>query len=65
MGRIKTKPIKRLTREFYKLHSEKLNEDYVHNKKVLSDFSEIKSKKIRNSIAGYATRLVKAQKQER
>ena len=59
MGRIKTKQIKRVTRDFMKMHGDKLGKDFVENKVVVDRFSVIRSKKLRNTIAGYATRLSK------
>ncbi len=63
MGRIKTKLVKRVTKELIKNYGDKLTEDFEKNKKIISDFAEIRSKKIRNTIAGYVTKNIKAQKQ--
>ncbi len=60
MGRIKTKQVKRLTKELMK-QSDDFTTDFEENKKVISEISSTNSKKIRNVIAGYATRLVKEQ----
>jgi len=59
MGRIKTKLIKRLTLEFFERHKDKLTEDFKANKKIVEEFMAGTSKKMRNVIAGYATRLKK------
>ena len=59
MGRIKTKMVKRISKELMELHSEDFKDDFSENKKILEKFAEIKSKKLRNVIAGYLTRLVK------
>ena len=40
-------------------HFSKLGEDFHLNKKVLSEFGEIPSKRLRNKIAGFATHLMK------
>ena len=58
MGRIKTMKIKRITNELMKKHSEVFTEDFVKNKEILEKFISYHSKKIRNIIAGYLTRLV-------
>jgi len=63
LGRIKTKLIKRITLKLYKQHREEFKPEFEENKKMVSNFADIPSKKIRNVIAGYITRLVK-QKQE-
>ena len=63
MGRIKTKLIKRVTLSLFKDHKEEFKQDFDENKEIVTKFAEIPSKKIRNIIAGYVTRLVR-QKQE-
>ncbi|MBU0535408.1 MAG: 30S ribosomal protein S17e [Nanoarchaeota archaeon] len=57
MGRIKTKLVKRKTRELINAHSEKFSGDYDQNKQVAEKYMEFPSKKIRNVIAGYVTRI--------
>jgi small subunit ribosomal protein S17e len=58
MGRIKTKLIKRLTFEIMK-QRERLSPEFEGNKKVVAGLLGGASKKIRNSVAGYVTRLMK------
>lgn len=62
MGRIKTTQIKRITFELIKKHKDVFTENFEENKKVLSRLLVNDSKKIRNSIAGYITRLMKNKK---
>ena len=59
MGRIKTMQIKRKSKEILDKHSAEFKEDFVENKKQLDKVTEIPSKKLRNAIAGYITRLKK------
>ncbi len=59
MGRIKTQKIKRATFDLIGQHKDDFKKDYAENKKVLSGFADIKSKKLKNMIAGYVTRLMK------
>ena len=59
MGRIKTKLIKRVTYELLEEHRDKFKDNFEDNKKALGKLAEIPSKKIRNGVAGYITRLVK------
>ena len=59
MGRIKTRAIKRVTHEIIEKHRERFNEDFENNKKVIDEVAEVQSKKIRNKIAGYLTRLIR------
>jgi small subunit ribosomal protein S17e len=59
MGRIKTQQIKRTTFELMDLHRDEFKKDFTENKKLLEGFADIKSKKLRNMVAGYVTRLKK------
>ncbi|MFC1755321.1 30S ribosomal protein S17e [Thermoproteota archaeon] len=57
MGRIKTKLVKRKTNELIAAYGEKFTTDFEQNKKLVVGKMEFPSKKIRNIIAGYVTRL--------
>ena len=59
MGRIKTTFIKRKTRTLLNMHGDKFTTDFEQNKKITSQHAKILSKKLRNTIAGYMTRLKK------
>lgn len=61
MGRIKTALIKRLTNELVKNRKDKLTTDFNKNKEAVGELLDVTSKKMRNVIAGYATRLMKQQ----
>jgi len=61
MGRIKTTLIKRVTKDFVREHSNEFKDSFEENKKVLETIARIKSKKIRNAIAGYITRIKKSE----
>ncbi len=56
MGKIKTKLIKRTAQELIK-KGIKFSESFEGNKKILGD--TIPSKKIRNQVAGFITRIEK------
>ncbi len=62
MGRIKTKLIKRLTVSLLKLHADIFTKDFNENKPLVSKHLENYSKKLRNVVAGYVTRLKRAEK---
>ena len=62
MGRIKTKQVKRVTKKLVSLHADKFKTDFENNKKLVSSYADFKSKKLRNVVAGYVTRLMKKQK---
>ena len=59
MGRIKTQLIKRVSNELVNLHREELKESFEDNKVAVDKLADVPSKKLRNSIAGYITRLLK------
>lgn len=59
MGRIKTTFIKRKTKELLKMHGDKFVADFGQNKAITDSYTEVRSKKLRNIIAGYMTRLKK------
>lgn len=57
MGRIKTKLIKRVSNELFKKHLALVKDNFTENKVVVGQITDLKSKKLRNIIAGYLTRL--------
>ncbi len=59
MGRIKTQQIKRVTMQLMKEHGSEFKKDFNENKELVGKFVNLKSKKLRNVIAGYVTRLTK------
>lgn len=58
MGRIKGTLVKRSTKELLKVHPGKFSEDFNQNKITVSGAVPGIPKKIRNSIAGYISRLI-------
>jgi len=59
MGRIKTVPVKRVTHELMASNRDKFTSDFEKNKQILNTMISTPSKKLRNVIAGYITRLVR------
>ena len=59
MGRIKTQLVKRLTIQLVRENKDKIKPDFTANKKVVDELMKGGSKKLRNSVAGYVTRLAK------
>lgn len=57
MGAVREKIIKRTAYELIKQYLDLWTEDFEHNKAMLSQIADIKSKVYRNRIAGYITRL--------
>ena len=56
MGNIRPTYIKRVAIELVKVYPEEFTEDFEHNKKKVSELSDVGSILMRNRIAGYITR---------
>lgn len=59
MGRIRNRAIKRSGVDLIRLHNGKFSNNFEDNKKALMETAEIESKKIRNVLAGYITKMMK------
>jgi small subunit ribosomal protein S17e len=62
MGRIKTRKVKAITMDLMEQYKDSFGTDFNANKLQVSALSNVSSKKLRNIIAGYTTRLMKTQK---
>lgn len=58
MGRIKTQFVKRTSLELLRKHEDQFGGEFEHNKRAVSALTDVQSKKVRNIVAGYITRLV-------
>ncbi len=63
MGRIKTKLIKRLTFQLLAQHKDHLKDNFEENKAVVGTHLVGASKKVRNVVAGFVTRKMRAQEE--
>ena len=63
MGRIKTKMTKRISNELIADHSREFTDKFDENKTKVTELTDLESKKLRNIIAGYVTRLVKGKEE--
>ena len=59
MGRIRTTFVKTTGLKIYQKHKDKFTDDFQKNKKVVEDVSIMNSKKLKNVISGYITKLFK------
>jgi len=59
LGRIKTVFIKHLTNRVLERHRDKFTTNFDKNKEILDQVIEINSKKLRNQVAGYITKIMK------
>lgn len=60
MGRIKTQLAKSVTHKLIQENGDQFSKDFAKNKELVSEFTDVESKKIRNVIAGYITRMKKS-----
>jgi len=58
LGNVRPERVKRIARELLAKYPDKFTANFEENKKVLSNIAHIPSSRLRNSIAGYITRLV-------
>jgi small subunit ribosomal protein S17e len=63
MGNIRTTFVKRISRELIETHSD-FTTDFETNKKLVSEYSTVSTKHLRNKIAGYITRLVRLEQEQ-
>lgn len=59
MGRVRTKTVKKSSRQVIEHYYSKMTLDFHTNKKVLKEVAVIPSKRLRNKIAGFSTHLMK------
>jgi len=59
MGRIKTLLIKRIAEKLIKEYGQEFTPEFGKNKALVNQYTTVSSPKLRNSIAGYAARLIK------
>ncbi|MEK6845618.1 MAG: 30S ribosomal protein S17e [Nanoarchaeota archaeon] len=57
MGRIKTTFIKRKTKSLLKAQGQHFGTEFLQNKLATNKYTRLYSKKLRNVVAGYMTRL--------
>jgi small subunit ribosomal protein S17e len=57
LGKVRTETVKRAARELIERYPEKFTSEYEANKTSVNQVLKAPSKKLRNRIAGYVTRL--------
>ena len=58
MGNVRPEKVKRVASELFTKYPDKFTTDFEQNKKILEPILSTQSKSLRNTIAGYLTRLV-------
>lgn len=59
MGRVRTKTVKKSSRQLIERYYSKMTLDFHTNKKILGEVAIIQSKRLRNKIAGFSTHLMR------
>ncbi|KAJ4824699.1 40S ribosomal protein S17 [Turnera subulata] len=59
MGRVRTKTVKKSSRQVIERYYSRMTHDFHTNKKLLEEVAIIPSKRLRNKIAGFSTHLMK------
>ncbi len=59
MGNIRSKQIKRISKQIVVKFQDQLSLDFENNKMVVQQVTNVQSKKMRNFIAGYVTKIMK------
>ncbi len=57
MGKVRIAAVKKVARELVAKYPDKFTTNYESNKTVLADLVDAKTKRLRNRIVGYVTRL--------
>jgi small subunit ribosomal protein S17e len=56
--------VKKLSTELLNRYPDKFNVDFQQNKKIIDEIAEVKSKELRNQIAGYIASYINKQTKE-
>ncbi len=59
MGRIKTTRVKTIAKKLINEHPQEFSIDFNKNKELIEKYTNVTSRKIKNTIAGYTARLMK------
>jgi small subunit ribosomal protein S17e len=57
LGKVRTEIVKRTARDLMQKYPDKFIGDFEANKKAVSEVFALNQKRLRNRVAGYATRL--------
>ena len=57
MGKVRTETVKRTARDLMTRYPDRFTADFEANKKAITEFFPPDTKRLRNRVAGYATRL--------
>ena len=57
MGKVRIAAVKKISRELVAMYPDKFGKDYEANKRAMEPLVDARTKRIRNRIVGYVTRL--------
>lgn len=57
MGKVRIAAVKKISRELVAMYPDKFGKDYEANKKAMEPLVDARTKRLRNRIVGYVTRL--------
>jgi small subunit ribosomal protein S17e len=57
LGNVRSEKVKRVARELFERYPGKFTADFEENKKLIASLMNVPSKRLRNTITGYVTRL--------
>merc|ERR1711988_722084 len=59
MGRVRSGTVKKAARKIIEIYYQTLTDDFNTNKRIIDTVAEVRSKSLRNKIAGFATYLMR------
>ena len=59
LGSVRPRYIKNASKNLLALYPDTFTDDFESNKRLVEQFTDVRSKKVRNRIAGYLVRLIK------
>ena len=63
MGRVRSKFVKSSAQKIYEKGSENFNTNFTENKKIVDEYASFNSKRLKNVVVGYITKLKKGDSQ--
>jgi len=57
VGKVRIAAVKKISRELVAMYPDKFGKDYEANKKAMEPLVDARTKRLRNRIVGYVTRL--------
>ncbi|PRT54689.1 40S ribosomal protein S17-B [Wickerhamiella sorbophila] len=59
MGRVRTKTVKRASKQLIEKYYPRLTQDFETNKRLIDSVAYVPSKRLRNKVAGYTSHLMR------